>query len=674
MLGRAGLKLIVIMGLLAVFVVISWDGIRGPSKAEGLSNDLEATKDDYLRAVHWFGDAWPVNFWNTDLESLAIAHLAMAKADGFNTVVFLVPWPGFAPDPRSGKLDPERLRRLQQLIEVADNQGFRVIVRLSYAWDWLDSSSGERLLKLWLDDEYYDGWLAYIESVWEAVGRSDALEFGFFSWEDLWAVTSLGEAEESVRIAAADSSGFAQWVLDEYGLQGAAELLGTEVSGVDEIAIPRRREPAWSTFMTFVSESWVDRFFLPAQQRFPKLSMEIRIDSDPIYDGDELVEWFDHRPNWDLPGADWVTLYWSPAMGGANRGEVLSAETGAQRLEWWLNEVSEYAGTRQIFIGQFLVEDFTLGYEMNGRIPKRDIPKFLELAQPVLQRKTGGFGLWTWADYAHDAIGNPEFFAGVDGWEASDEISALNQMVDMEKGDWIATSLGRFFYRLPDGTDTATLCVVAESQRPVTLAVFEDQSLEPSGVLSFDRGAEEQCIDHSLASRQLRLLAEGPLEVHRVNSTGFVQVSGMRDRNFSLKPVGRAWQALNDQLLDRPRLNRPRYTDGWMGRSMLEWFAVDEDAVELEISTYLPDDWPQAPILNVSIAGELVGEVPCNTSATHRLPLPQATAGLDLVGVRIEASSTHRPEGDARQLGCLIADVALKRPSNQQQVNQTPDL
>lgn len=619
----------------------------------------------YLRAAHWFGHDWPVNFWNTDLEAIARDHFEMILDDGFNTVVFLVPWPGFAPDPLSGELDPERVRRLRSLMKLADEMGLKTIVRISYAWDWLDRASGGRLLHLWLDDGHYLGWLEYVESVWQAIEDVPGLQFGFFSWEDLWAVTSLGEADERMRRQAAVDSGFADWLIETHGLAQAGEKLGQDLDGVEDIIIPHRRETAHALFLEFVSQAWINRFFLPAQERFPRLSLEIRIDSDPIFDGDELVGWFDHRPNWNLPGADWVTLYWSPAMGGKNQGETLTPEIGAERLAWWLDEVAEHGGMRQIFIGQFLAEDFTPGYEMNGRIPHEDIPRFLELAGEVLQRRTGGVGLWTWTDYAHDAVANPDFFAGKAGWETSEGVVLRDGMLEMPDGEWIATELARFFYQLPDGTTEARLCIRAQAENDSRLLLIENGQDQPFAELSIGQELERQCISQTLAARHLRLVAEGAINVHQVNSTGFVQPSGIRDLEFKHKPVAQAYRTLNAGLKYRPNLLRERYEDGWMAAELVEIHEVGPDSKMLNLQTYLPDDWPHAPSLTVTVAGELLAEVACVSGGHYTLELPDQVEQQESVSVRIEASAVHQPDGDDRRLGCHLLDLSI-RPAGDQ--------
>jgi len=621
-----------------------------------------ATSDEpYLKAVHWFGDAWAVNFWNTDLESRAEADFQRILDDGFNAVVFLVPWPGFAPDPAAGELDNDRVARLRAFMQLAHDMGLKSILRVSYAWDALDPGAAGRLSSLWRDEAHYAGWLDYLDSLWQAVEDQPGLQFGFFSWEDLWAVISLGHAEPEARLQAARDIGYDEWLARRYSLATLSERYGQSFSSHAQVMVPARREPAFALFLEFVNQAWIERFFLPAQQRFPLLSMEIRIDSDPIWDGEELVEWFHHYAAWDLPGAEWVTLYWSPAMGGENQGETLPPELAVERLSWWLDRVQEQAGPRQIFIGQFLVEDFTPGYENNGRIARDQVSEFLRLAAPVLADKTGGIGLWTWTDYGHDALPNPDFEAGLAGWSADAAVRVSDGVARLEPGDELATEIDRHAYHAPGGPEQAELCLTARSLEPGEASIdvrLPDLDEAAGFTLKFGPEFERRCRDYPVLDRmQVRLAALDDVALARVNSIGFVQQSGMRRQDFQDKPIAASYRDLVARLDRQPALLRPRYADGWMGRYMIDRLSLPSDGQALRIGTHLPEDWPLEVELTVTIDGELRARLPCRPGLVHDIPLSPNDSGSSQI--RIEASSVHQFVGDARDLGCLLTEFEV---------------
>ncbi len=625
---------------------------------------------EYVRAAHWFGSGWAVNFWSTRLEARAHDDFRRIREDGFNTIVLLVPWPGFAPDPRDGSLDPQRRERLLALIRLAAEHDLDVVLRTSYAWDALADDSAQRLTRLWVDPAYYRGWLGYLDSVWQAVADEPNVRFGFFSWEDLWAVMSFAEAGESERRQAAGDSGYRQWLIDSgHELADLGRLYRREFSNWDQVYVPGRREPAFKLFLQFVDDAWIERFFVPAQRRFPKLSMEIRVDSDPVWDGDRLLEWHSHESAWDLPGAAWTTIYWSPAMGGENRGEQLEPEKAAERLRWMLDRVRSNTGARQIFVGQFLAEDYTPGFEDNGRIPRDQVGRFLRLAHAPLHDFAGGYGLWTWTDYRHDAIANPEFGADLAGWTGSPggTVDALG--VQLPAGGSLRRLLTVHDYHTPGGPQRAELCVDGRSldQDAASIAVSDVDTNRALGRIVLTPERNRHCLTFAVApALHLQLEASGPVHLHRVDSAGFVQPTGMRDVDGRLKPIGTDYRWLNANLQKAPSLQHPRYDDGWMGRSMTLRIEGTSTARRLHLRTHLPEQWPKQPRLSIQVDGALIGHVDCRSGGDYTLDLPAAVSRGAAGGfeVQIDSSAVHQVEGDQRALGCVIAELAVE-PSNE---------
>ena len=651
--GAKKLPLIVIA--LLMFVAVLWIG--GNRHVQGLDHASET----YIRAAHWFGGSWPVGFWNTDLRARAESDFALLRDDGFNTVVFLVPWAGFAPDPLSGELDDQRVQLLRDLMDLAQDMNLQVILRVSYGWDSLEQGEdGARMAAVWLSEAYRQGWLQYLESLWDAVGDHPALMFGFFSWEDLWAVMNFPGATLAQRLAGASDSGFRDWLKERAELDEVSERFRVDFERWEEVPIPTRREPAFRYFLKFINQAWIERFFVPAQTRFPSLSMEVRIDSDPVWDGETLLEWFSHEAAWDLPGAEWVTLYWAPSMGGENRGEILEPEEAARRLQWWLQRVAGGAGSRKIFIGQFLAEDFTPGYEQNGRLARDEVGRFLELAAPVLRDHAAGVGLWTWTDYGHDQIRNPDFSAGLKGWRHHQDVFNDDGVLRLGNGHWLIAEL-QSAHHADGGPSVSRLCVRgrATNEAGALLVSPGPDRIEQPGRLNFGESESVECLEYPVRGiQELRLDVDGGLSIDSATSISFVQKSGMRDLDFQPKAVARYYRALNHSLGSSQAAEQPRYEDGWMGRQLRKRMDADaEGAGRLHLQTYLPPDWPVSPELRVSIDGRYVGTVACRVEGDYKFELSDEPAAN--VMLAIEASQTHQPPGDARRLGCHITSLRL---------------
>lgn len=616
----------------------------------------------FLRAAHWFGGHWAVNFWNTDLESRAADDFAKIKSDEFNAVVLLVPWPGFTANLHDGSLVSERRDRLQRLIRMAADADLDVVLRLSYAWDAEATDAGQRLLAVWSDPVAHAAWLEFVGGVWDVAHDEPNVLFGFFSWEDLWAVMGYGDAELAERISAAEGTGFRAWLRESYTLDEIAERFRSDFRDWSEVPVPQRREPAFALFLTFVDQAWIERFFLPAQQRFPKMSMEIRIDSDPVWDGEELVSWHSHEAAWDLPGAPWTTIYWSPAMGGENRGEALSPEIAAERLDWMLGRIQAQTGARPIFIGQFLAEDFTPGYEKNGRIPREQVGRFLELAGDVLARRAGGYGLWTWIDYAHDAVGNPEFFRSASEWSLDGAASWEPGLLRLGQGGTASHRITLDEYHAPGGPTQAELCVHARSGEPGEddLVVHDRESGIELARFDLDERVTTQCRRFDVQpDMTVSLAALREVELQRVGSKGFVQVSGMRDESGERKPIAASYVAVNQRLRFQPALRADQYADGWIGRSLILPDAAGPAPSVLRFRTHLPHDWPVSPRLSVQIDGRVIATVPCADDQVSEIALVRRDAASS-GDVRIDVAPVHRPEGDDRSLGCLLRELRIE--------------
>ena len=651
---------LLLLAAVCVATVVACTNDRDPPPAA--PSEVALSSRPYVKAAHWFGDGWAVNLWNTDLESGAAADFAAIKEDGFNTIVLVVPWAGFTDAADGAKLVESRVERLLRLIRLAGEMDLKVILRMSYAWDSADETSGHRLTQVWLDAASYQGWLTYFELLWRAVGSEPNVLFAFFSWEDLWAVVSFADAAPEYRKELAVKSGFSAWLQRTQTIDSINQRFQLGWADWADAMIPARREPFFKLYLEFIDDAWLNRFFLPAQSRFPRLSMEIRIDSDPIWDGDRLLEWHGHERAWDLPGSDWTTIYWSPAMGGVNEGETLSPEVAAERLRQSLVRIHENTGARNIFIGQFLAEDFTPGYERNGKIPREQVDEFLAAAAAPLQELAAGYGLWTWTDYFHDAIASPDFSAGPVGWEGVDQIDENSHDAAVDAGDTPSYTIDRHAYHSPGGPAQTDFCMTARVADATSgaITIRDELAGHDLGQLEFEDALTQACLRFPVADvMKIALLAPHGAVIDAVNSRGFLQPSGMRGHDGKLKAIGEAYRELNSRLALAPKLVAPLHDDGWMGKAYLREVAIPPGPnPTLSFRTFIPADWPVRPALKISIDGQVLLETHCDDNQAVNVKLASLVRPGDHT-LRIEASPTHSPGSDQRALGCLIKDLQI---------------
>ncbi len=62
----------------------------------GLRMEAQAAFPEYLKSVTYFGDAWPINYWGTEDDNMG-TNFARIKADGFNSIILVIPWREFQP-------------------------------------------------------------------------------------------------------------------------------------------------------------------------------------------------------------------------------------------------------------------------------------------------------------------------------------------------------------------------------------------------------------------------------------------------------------------------------------------------------------------------------------------------------------------------------------------------
>lgn len=365
----------------------------------------------YIKAAHYFGREWPINFWSASFRD-APADFARLRADGFNAVILVVPWGDFQPSLSPIRYNQALFERLRGLARTAGAHGLQVILRLGYCWGSdpsVEAPGFARANRAFTDERVRQAWLDYVGELERQVRDLPMVTLRFFSWEDLSGIHFLAaEAQGPERTRLARALGYTDYVA-ERGVRADA-------------ALPDRQSPDYRHFLAFVDHVLVERFFKPARSRMPALSMEARVDWDPVFGGEE-VDWFTHYPTFRLPGAEWTTAYFSVALGAPNDGRTATAAETLSRQQFFLETIQREAGDRRVFIDQYLFYDNTAGYERNTAVAPDELAAFLEGAAAHLQAHTHGYGLWTYQDYETNVIDNPDFTLGERSWRTDGRIT-----------------------------------------------------------------------------------------------------------------------------------------------------------------------------------------------------------------------------------------------------------
>jgi hypothetical protein len=358
---------------------------------------------EYVQATHYFADGWSLNMWQVMRPESIAGDLRQILEDGFNTIILVVPWRGLQKLDRP-EYDDFYLQQLQRVLAEAERQRLSVIVRVAYSHQILIDEApdsvvqGQRLLT---DESVQALWLDGMAKVYEVCSGYRCFRQGFLCWEELWhAFAWWQRLPEEKRREWMQPSGYAAY-LEQHDIQ-------------TEHIIPTREEAAHQYFHAFANAR-LRSFYDLAATAFPGLSMEFRVDKDPLYEGDD-IRWLNNDNYADL--LPFRYSYWAPFMGAANEGEVLDVTAAAGLLEYMLGEVSEQGEHCNHIVDQFnFVDDSPKFRGIHASIGSEDVADFLSAAAPLLRRYSAGYGVWAYRDYRQNLLFNPSFLMGMRGWQ-----------------------------------------------------------------------------------------------------------------------------------------------------------------------------------------------------------------------------------------------------------------
>lgn len=512
---------------------------------------------DPLIAADYFGIANPYNFWSSDISGAPQAFQQM-KADGFNAVGLVLPWGEAEPSLEPPRFNTAVLARLDHLIALASKLHLAVVLRLSYSFD-VDPADQlpwtTRTTAVFADPKVYQAWLAYISKVHESVARFPNVKLTYLSWEDFWQpeweaqhATSLSE-----RLHLATAIGYRQWLQATYSLAQVSYLYGASFSSWSQVPTPLSTQPAFELVLRFIDAMVVNRFFLPAQKRFPGLTLEARVDVDSVYNGQQTVGTYTHAPMYRLPGTSLTGMYFSPYMHDPSTSHDETVQQALDALKNTLYWMALQSGGRRLYIYEF---EFMSNASVISKAPTlkaSHIPAFLELSAPLLRSSTAGYALWTYRDFTISPVYNPSFSLGRAGWSTHGRTTAVTSATTtsylaMDKNASVSQAV-----------DARRLMVKASA--PVTVSV--QAWAKSSGELRIGAGSapattvqvhagwhtyDVQCSRRQLASGRVTLTAVTPLRVTNVQVYGFTQLGDIYGADGAPQPGLGALRVLNAAL------------------------------------------------------------------------------------------------------------------------------
>lgn len=390
--------------------------ILGICSISGISS-YAAEKPQYMKAITYFGDEWPINYWNSEDKDMDMNMEKIAR-DGFNSIILVIPWREFQPGIVGEYFNETAFGRLSEVMDCAESHGLGVILRIGYTWDYdglpeLPERFGGVTVK---DSGSWKMWMQYSERLYEEASSHSNFWGGFITWEDFWDYTYSLERDISLssRIKMARETGYQEYLRENYSLEETAALYGGKIGSFEEVYIPYGIYPSAEYFYEFYDQ-FLTEFLGDTQQVFPGLSMEVRADGDIVYDMDGSYKYYSHGSTYSCPGADYTALMYSVSMGQQNNSDRISAEEALSAMTRNLDNIYRKAG-KPLFIEQLLYMDSTEAYSYNTQIEDGEVGDFIDRLAPVLNGRTNGYGLWVYRNYVNNTVYNCQFGLGTDGW------------------------------------------------------------------------------------------------------------------------------------------------------------------------------------------------------------------------------------------------------------------
>lgn len=484
----------------------------------------------YLKAATYVSDAWVSNFWNSESDHMD-EELAQIAADGFNSIVLVVPWREFQPGVLPVSYNRYAFQKLDKVMNAANAHGLMVELRVGYVWDYYnDDVVTGRFRDLLKDPSTRAAWLAYAKQIYRTASAHSNFYGGFMTWEDFWNyvedAANLGKGANSRN--AAKECGYQTWLKKHYSLKQVNEYYqpAEKFTSYDNVYIPARKEYAYKLFYEFYDD-FLNDLLKDTQKVFPNLSMEVRLDVDPVdaQDGNGQVG-ASHYGTFPCADAGYTSLMYSVSM-GHGFGDVLSTQEAIKTMNEQLSLVRANNGGKPVFIDQLLYMDATEGFEQNARLAESHRGAFLTGIPDTLRAHTNGYAVWTYRNYTNNPVYNHQFALGTRGWNVTNgsvmERNGSSQLL-LQSGGSLAQKVG---HRIGGRTThDGHVRFTADSDEPAVLTVklgSMSQTVEVNGPKQYDLnlGRKGFC--------EVSFEIDGDVYLDNIHVYNFVQDGQLRD-------------------------------------------------------------------------------------------------------------------------------------------------
>lgn len=383
--------------------------------------EAKAEPPSYLKAATYVSDAWVSNFWNTESDHME-EELAQIAADGFNSIILVIPWREFQPTMVPISYNDYAFKKFDKVMRAADQQGLGVELRVGYTWDYYaDDASALRFRELLRDAGAKEAWMDYAKKLYQIASAYPCFHGGFITWEDQWNYVedASGFGTGQYSRDEAEKIGYQAYLKEHYTLAEVNDSYRpTEpFTSYSDIYIPRRSHYAYKLFYEFYDD-FLAGLLKDTQKVFPNLSMEVRLDVDPVgsKEAGGANVGVPHYQTFPCGDSPYTSLMYSVSM-GHDFNQLISAGEAIKTMNEQLAIVRANNGGKPIFIDQLLYMDATEGFSHNARLHDSHRGAFLTGLPATLRSYTNGYAIWTYQNYTNNPVFNSQFALGLRGWE-----------------------------------------------------------------------------------------------------------------------------------------------------------------------------------------------------------------------------------------------------------------
>lgn len=519
--------------------------------AAGPAVKAEAAVPGYLKAATYFSDAWVTNFWNTESDHME-EELAQIAADGFNSIILVIPWREFQPTMMPVSYNSYAFKKLDAVMKAADRHDLAVEFRVGYTWDYYaEEGSVYRFQDLLRDPSVRTAWLAFAEKLYQVGKDHPNFHGGFMTWEDFWNyVEDAGTfGTGSYSRQQAESVGFQDYLCQNYTLTQLNDLFQPAVpfESYSDIYIPGRRDYAYKLFYEFYDD-FLYGLLEDTQKVFPGLSMEVRLDVDPVngQDGTGSVG-VPHDSTYPCGDSPYTSVMYSVSM-GHGFGQQLSAAEAVKTMNEQLAAVRAKNGNKPVFIDQLLYMDATEGFESNARLLESHRGLFLMSIPDTLRTYTNGYAVWSYRNYTNNPVYNCQFALGSRGWEVQGGVTQErdgSMVMKLQAGGRLSQKIGHRISGRRTHDNHVRFTAESEGEGPVTVEValgsnVQTVEVDGSGTFDLDFGGIEYY--------EVSFQTDGDVYLDNIQVYNFVQDGQLRDIDGNELSCMGAIRALNAAL------------------------------------------------------------------------------------------------------------------------------